>query len=158
MRPFTEQEVLPAIKGLHSEGAPGLDIFLVLFLRELWDVVKAEVLGIPDELYAGNRRIERINKSYLFLLPKCLGAVRVGDFHPVSLSNSIYLIIVKVLANRIREVIDELVDPFQLTFIPGLQLVDSPIMAEDIITEWRRSATKGFLWNVDFAKAFISTD
>ena len=82
--------------------------------------------------------------------------MRAGDFQPISLSNSLYLIMAKVLANRLQEVIDELVDPFQLTFIPGQQLVDRAVMAGEIITEWRRSATKGFLWKVDFAKAFNS--
>ena len=150
--------MLLAIKGLNGEGAPGLDGFPVFFFIEYWDVEKSEVLRTLDELCTGNRRLERINKSYLFLLPKCLGAVRVRDFRPISLSNSIYLIILKVLANRLRDVINEPVDPFQSTFIPGQQLVDSAVMAEEIIIEWKRSATKGVLWKVDFTKAYDSID
>ena len=120
--------------------------------------MKVEVLGTIDEFCIGNCGLEHINKSYLFLLPKCPGAVRVKDFRPISLSNSIYLIIAKVLASRLREMIDELVDPFQLAFIPRWQLVDSMAMTGEIITKWKRSATKGFLWKLEFAKAYDSID
>ena len=68
------------------------------------------------------------------------------------------MIIAKVLANGLREVIAEPVDPFQSAFIPGLQLMDSTVMAGEIITEWKRSATNSFLWKVDFAKAFVFID
>ena len=47
-----------------------------------------------------------------------------------NLSNSIYMIIAKVLANRLHEVIDVLVGPFQSAFIPGRQLVDSAVVQE----------------------------
>ena len=95
--------------------------------------MKVKILGTPDELCIGNRGLEHISKSYLFLLSKCPGAVRIGDFRPISLSNSIHLIITKVLAHRVREVIDKLVDPFQSAFILGRQLVDSAVMAREII-------------------------
>ena len=55
--------------------------------------------------------MERINKAYVILLPWCHGAIRVGDFRPILLLNSIYLIISKVLADRFREALGELVKP-----------------------------------------------
>ena len=102
--------------------------------------------------------MDRLNKAYLALIPKCQGAEQVGDFRPISLSNSIYLIIAKVLANRLKEVIDELVRPAQSAFIPGRQMMDSVVMAEEMVAAWRRQGTKGFLWKVDFAKAYDSID
>ena len=61
--------------------------------------------------------MERIIKAYQVLLLKCQGAIRVGGFWPNLLSSSIYLIIVKVQANRVSEVPGEQVVPFQSTFI-----------------------------------------
>ena len=87
-----------------------------------------------------------------------LGAKQVGDFRPISLSNSIYLIIVKALANRLREVINYLVGPAQSTFIPGRQMVDSVVMVEEIVAAWQRRGTKGFMWKLDFVKAYDSID
>ena len=72
---------------------------------------------------------------------------------PISLSNSIYLIIAKVVATRLREVLDGLISPFQSAFIPGWQMLDSIILAEEMVAAWRRSGTTGFMWKVDFAKS-----
>ena len=47
-----------------------------------------------------------INISHL-VLPKGQGAVRVGDFWPISLSNIAYLIFANTLENRLQEVIGE---------------------------------------------------
>ena len=62
-----------------------------------------DVLAMIEEFQQGNCGMERINKSHLFLLPKQQRADRVEDFLLISLSNSIYLIIAKVVANRLRE-------------------------------------------------------
>ena len=35
---------------------------------------------------------------------------------------------------------------------------DSVVIAEEIIADWRRSGTAGFIWKVDFAKAYDSLD
>ena len=74
-------------------------------------------MAILEEFCLGNYDKERIKKSHIFLLQKCQGAVEV-DFHPMSLSNSIYLIITKVLANRLREVSDEFFVVFQSVLTP----------------------------------------
>ena len=105
-----------------------------------------------------NCGMERNNKSHLFLLPKRQGADRVEDFCPIYLSNSIYLIIVKVLVNRLREVIDELVGPFRSAYTPRRQLVDSAVMAGEIVAAWRQKATRGFIWKVKFVKAYNYLD
>ena len=102
--------------------------------------------------------MERLNKVHLVLIPKVPGAEQIGDFRPIALSNSIYLIIAKVLANRLCKVMDSLISPLQSAFIPGRQMIDNIVMAEEIVAAWRRSGTAGFLWKVDFAKAYDSID
>ena len=155
-RPFTEEEVRAAIQGLNGEGAPGPDGIPVFFYQECWDLVGPEVMATIEDFRIGVCNMDRMNKAFLVLIPKCQGAEQVGDFRPISLSNSIYLIIAKVLANRLREVINYLVGAAQTAFIPGRQMVDSVVMAEEIVAAWRRRGTKGFVWKLDFAKAYDS--
>ena len=99
--------------------------------------------------------MERIKKSQLFLVPKHQVADKVEKFPPpISLSNSIYLIIAKLLANMLCQMINELVGPFQSTFI----LVDNAIMAGEIAAAWGVKDTKGFIREVNFAKVYDSLD
>ena len=105
----------------------------MFFYRDFWDLVGPNMLAMLEEFRHGNCGMERINKSHLFLLSKHQVADRVEDFHLISLSNSIYLIMAKVLANRFREVIDKLVEPFRSTLILGRQLVDRAVVVGEIV-------------------------
>ena len=50
--------------------------------------------------------------AFLVLLPKCQGAVGVGEFWSISLLNSIYFIITMVMAEMLSKVIGELLRSF----------------------------------------------
>ena len=55
-------------------------------------------------------RFERsTNASFLTLIPKKCNAVNIKDFHPISLVSSMYKLLSKVLANRLRVVLDKLI-------------------------------------------------
>ena len=116
-------------------------------------MVGPEVVSVMDDLYAGKCQMESLNKVYLILIPKTAGAEYIGDFRTISLSNLIHLNIAKVLANHLHEVLDGLISPFQSTFIPGRQMIDSVVLAEEMVAAWRQSGTADFMWKVDFAKA-----
>ena len=94
-RPFTEEEVRVAIQGLNGEGAPGPDGIPAFFYQKCWDLVGPEVMATIEDFYIGVCNMDRMNKAFLVLIPKSQGAEQVGDFWPISLSNSIYLIVGK---------------------------------------------------------------
>ena len=51
-----------------------------------------------EDFRVGRCNMDRLNKAYIILLQKIEGAELIRDFRPISSSNSIYLIIAKVLA------------------------------------------------------------
>ena len=156
--PFSEDQVEVAIRGLNSEGTPGPDGIPVFFYLECWDVVGAEVMATIEDFRLGHGNMDQLNKAYIILLPKVEGAERIRDFRTISLSNSIYLIIAKLLANRLRLVLPVIISPFQSAFLSGRHMSDSIVMAEEIVAAWRRDRTPGFLWKVDFSKAYDYLD
>ena len=103
--PFFEEEVKTAIRGLNNEGAPGPDDISVFLYIECWTKVGPDVMATIEEFRAGRCNMDRLNRAYIVLIPKVQGAERIGDFRLISLSNSIYLIIAKVLANRLQAVL-----------------------------------------------------
>ena len=130
----------------------------MFFYKDCWDTVGHEVMAALEDFRAGRCNMDRLNTAFIVLLPKVKGAEQIGDFRPISLSNSLYLIFAKVLANRLRGVLSSLISPFQSAFIPGRQMTDSIVLAEEIVAAWRRKGTTGFMWKVDFAKAYDSLD
>lgn len=55
--------------------------------------------------------------TWVTLIPKFEGAMKIKDYRPISMVGCIYKVITKVLANRLRKVIGELVAETQTTFM-----------------------------------------
>jgi hypothetical protein len=68
-------------------------------------VVNKEVLESIQEFYEHDFVERSINTTFVVLIPKKVGPSDVKDFRPISLTGSIYKIISKVLANRLKEVL-----------------------------------------------------
>lgn len=113
-------------------------------------------MAVIQEFENGNRGFEKINRYLLFILPKRTPAAEIDDYRPIALSNAIYLIVARTLANRLIETLKDLVHPVQAAFIVGRSITDSYTMASEIIAAWRRTSKPGFLWKVDFSKAYNS--
>ena len=128
---FSDDEAKVAIRSLNSKGPLGLDDILVFFYLECWDEVGAEVMATIEDFRVNRCNMDHLLRVYIILLPKVEGVEHIGDFRPILLSNSIYLIIAKVLANRLRLVLPALISPFQSAFLPGRQMSDSIVITED---------------------------
>ena len=58
-----------------------------------------------------------LNASFFILIPKKCNAVSIKDFRPISLVGSMYKLLSKVLANRLRAVLDNLISESQNSFV-----------------------------------------
>jgi hypothetical protein len=62
---------------------------------------------------------EGINDTSLVLIPKGKNPMDLLEFRPISLCNTVYKIISKCLANKLRPILDEIISETQSAFIPG---------------------------------------
>lgn len=69
----------------------------------------------------------------LFLFTKKRGVCSTKDFRSISLCNVLYKLIAKVLANRLRVVLDSVISQQQNAFIPNKKIYDNIIVAQEII-------------------------
>ena len=53
-----------------------------------------------------------LNKTLITLIPKIKGLETIGNFRLVSLCNSVYKIITKIIVARIRPHLEKLVSPY----------------------------------------------
>ena len=84
--------------------------------------MERDVLAVFEEFYLHNKFEKSLNATFLALVPKKNGASNIRDFRPISLVGSVYKILAKVLANRLKEVLDQLISESQNSFV-GERLV-----------------------------------
>jgi len=94
------------------------------------------------------------NTSIIALVPKVKDPVTLDQYRPISLVGAIYKIISKVLAGRIRNVISSVIDDCQSTFFKERGILDSVLMANEVVEDIRRSGGSGLCLKVDFEKAY----
>ena len=69
-----------------------------------------------------------------------------------------YKVFAKVLANRLRSVIGNVVYDSQSAFVKGKQILDGILIANEVVDEARRTNKELLMFKVDFEKAYDSVD
>ena len=62
----------------------------------------------------------------------------MSHFRPISLCNVIYKTISKILVNRLKPFMDNLISPFQNVFLKGRNISDNILIAHEIIDVLRK--------------------
>jgi hypothetical protein len=122
--PFSQQEIDSVVKQLPLDKSPGPDGFSNEFLKRCWPIIRHDFYKLCAAFYDGNVCLQSINGSFITLIPKIDGPIRVNDFRPISLLNSSVKLITKVLANRLQPFITKLVHTNQYGFIKTRTIQD----------------------------------
>ncbi|RVW96070.1 Transposon TX1 uncharacterized 149 kDa protein [Vitis vinifera] len=152
--PFTEEEIFKVIFQMDRDKAPGPDGFTIAVFQDCWEVIKEDLVKVFAEFHRSGIINQSTNASFIVLLPKKNMSRRISDFRPISLITSLYKIIAKVLAGRIRGVLHETIHSTQGAFVQGRQILDAVLIANEIVDEKRRSGEEGVVFKIDFEKAY----
>ncbi|GKV19934.1 hypothetical protein SLEP1_g30130 [Rubroshorea leprosula] len=154
LAPFNEEEVKRAVWSCEGSKAPGPDGFNFNLIRQIWDVIKGDMMGFVDEFHKNGRLVRGSNCSFIVLLPKVTNPQKIEEFRPISLIGVMYKVIAKLLANRISSVLDNIIGECQMAFIKGRQIVDNIVIANETIDAAKRNKIASFVLKVDFEKAY----
>lgn len=74
----------------------------------------------------------QINFTHVTLIPKKTGPTSMSQLHPISLCNVIYKICSKVLTNRLKLILADIISPSQSASILGRLIFNNCLVALEI--------------------------
>ncbi|GJR45913.1 RNA-directed DNA polymerase, eukaryota [Tanacetum coccineum] len=96
------------------------------------------------------------NYAFIALIPKSLDPKTVSDYRPISLIESLYKVVTKILAMRLSTVISDLISDVQTAFLPNWQILDGPFIINELLARCHQKNQRAMVFKVDFAKAYDS--
>ena len=111
-----------------------------------------EVKGIFDKGCV----LSYLNETLVSLIPKCPNPESLSHYRSISLCNSVYKIVTKILVARIRPLLNRLVSPVQTAFVPGRRGTDNVLIAQELFHALDKKKGKmGFMAvKLDLEKAY----
>ncbi|KAJ9555564.1 hypothetical protein OSB04_010178 [Centaurea solstitialis] len=152
--PFSEQEVKSAVWSCGYNKAPGPDGFTFEFVRKFWDMVGKDFYEAVKYFESNHRIHPGSNSSFITLVPKVSDPLSLDDYRPINLIGCVNKVISKVLAERLKGVLDSVISNSQTAFIKGRSILDGPLMVNELINWAKKKKKKLLIFKVDFAKAF----
>ncbi|KAL5703663.1 hypothetical protein ACHQM5_022190 [Ranunculus cassubicifolius] len=152
-----EEEIWKVIKSMGALKAPGPDGFQGIFYKACWEIVKDDVIALVQEFFRSGTMPAEINETFIALIPKVADPDCPSKFRPIALCNFIYKIITKILANRLKPQLDNIVSPHQAAFVKGRCIGDNASVVQEIFANMKKMKRKKQGWmavKMDMAKAY----
>jgi hypothetical protein len=157
LKPFLEKEVQCALFQMAPTKTPGPDGYPAGFFQKNWGTLGGDICSTILGILNSGSMPNSLNTTHIVLIPKIKNPSNVMDFRPISLCNVLYKIISKVLANRLKKILNHIISPVQSAFIPRRLITDNVVVAYETLhtMHTRLKGKKGFMAvKVDMSKAY----
>ena len=155
---ITHEEAGDALKSMKNGSAPGSDGLTVEFFKCFWEILKTTITNSYNESLEKGEMSYSQKQGIIILLHKGndLSRENLNNWRPITLTNTDYKILAKVLARRLDKVIGKLINQDQVGYLKGRSISTVLRTIDDVIQYLNCTDNSGFLLALDYRKAFDS--
>ena len=149
-------KILKALRHLPSLKAPGPDGFHALFFQTNWHVLGQSIIQIIQDIFEQLRIPSTWGHTNLVLIPKVAHPEQITQFRPISLCNTLYKVVSRILMQCLKPYMAEIINPCQAGFVPGRRTSDNIILVQEVIRtlRYRKGRTGYVAIKLDLEKAY----
>jgi hypothetical protein len=155
-QPITPEEIHAALQKGRRNKAPGSDGIGLEVYTTNWKIIKEEIAEILNQMYL-QRSITQLQKEGIIIcLPKSNAIQTPEGYRPIALLISDYELLARILANRLRPVLEDYLRSSQFCSVPGNSIIEvvSIIRVREAVAHAEITDTPLCVLTLDFREAF----
>ena len=154
---LTLEEITKSLKNMKNNKTPGIDGFPAEFFKVFWAKLRHFILRCLNQSFIAGTLPLTMRQCIISCLPKGDKPRQFAkNWRPISLLSVVYKIASASIANRIKPILNKLIDKTQSGFIAGRFIGESTRLVYDIMNHCENYNMNGLLMLIDFEKAFDS--
>ena len=159
-KPISKEEILEAIRKMENNKCPGPSEITygfwkkwVLQRQESQDDSKLDVAQLLRTVYEDIQRYgveeDELTRGLMYLKYKKKEKTKIENYRPITLLETDYKILTKVIAKRLGEVEGALIHPNQVGFMPGRSLFDHAKLTSLMPEYAKEAGNEGMIVSLD---------
>lgn len=115
---YSPSEVTSAHSQMSPLKSPGPDGLPPIFFQKYWNILGSDITSCVLN-FLNNKCLPRmLYFTFIVLIPKVNSPRKISEFKPISLCNVVYKIGSKMIANRLKPFMNDIISPFPISFCP----------------------------------------
>jgi exonuclease III len=152
--PITMEELKETVKKGKRKKSPGPDGINHEFFIKEWDIIKEDLKDIINDMYINGSISDAQKHGHIVCLPKNTNSMSPDNFRPLTLLNTDYKILTRIIANRLKPRADNILHRNQFCGRSGHTILDAIATVRDIIAYAEEYNESICLLSIDFKDAF----
>ena len=129
----SDDEIKAGLWSLKAFNVQGPDGLHAGFFQRFWLVVGTLVVEEVRKIFTAMEIAEELYRTHITFIPKIPRSETLNNYRPISLCNTVYKIVSKILVARLRPLLGKLISPLQFAFIPSRRGTDNAIITQELI-------------------------
>ena len=152
-------EIKEAIFQMENNKSPGIDGIPFEFYKEFLTHIENDLLQLYQNILRNEKETTKTMKQAIItLIPKKGDLQKLQYWRPISLLCADYKILTKILANRLKKILPQIISEEQNCFIPHRTIFNNLFLTRDAIRLAKEKNAKFYILRIDQEKAFHKID
>lgn len=157
--PITEEEIIKMLKETPAGKCPRPDGLMTLYYKKFKDILIPKMCSYMNGIRAKwEMRKKALEATITIILKEGKDSTLYNSYRPISLLNTDTKLFAKVLAEKMKIIMNDIVQADQVGFIPGREGRDNGIRTLLAVQKIKDSKAPGLLLSINAEKAFDRVD
>lgn len=114
---------------------------------------------VVRDFFNNGKLLKDINCTTIALIPKVKSPLKITEYRPISCCNVIYKCVSRIITNRMKEGLQDIISENQLAFVPGRSILDNILLSQELVKNYHLPrGTPRCAFKIDIQKAYDTVD